>query len=125
MTEDLGRYLGAQLVHRRHGKSMYTTFLDRYKQKMDGWKTGCLSLAGTITSVLTRLPVFHMQTSLLPTSVTKEMDKLVRTCIGGSKAGNRKTHLVNWNTICKPRVEGGFGVRRASEMNKALMAKLG
>lgn len=29
VTEDLGRYLGTQLVHRRHGKALYMTVLEK------------------------------------------------------------------------------------------------
>lgn len=127
VTEGLGKYLRAQFVHRRHWKAMCTALIDKYKQRMDGWKTKCLSLAGRITlanSVLTSLPVFHMQTSILHASMTKEMDKLVRRCIWGSMEGQRNGHLVNWNIVCKAKEEGGLGVRRASEVNQALMAKL-
>ena len=35
-----------------------------------------------------------------------------------------KQHLVSWGKICKPKSEGGLGIRLAKEMNIALLAKL-
>lgn len=47
MTGDLGRYLGTQQVHHRHGKAMYKQLMERYK-RMDRWKSKCLSLVGEL-----------------------------------------------------------------------------
>lgn len=96
--DDLDSYLGTQLVHQCHGKALYTKLLDRYKQKMKSWKSNFLSFAGRITlakSDLTSLPMFQMQTSLTPASVTKEMGKQGKNFIWGSKEVQRKAHLVS------------------------------
>lgn len=37
----------------------------------------------------------------------------------------RRIHLVAWDKLCRPKERGGIGLKRASEMNKALLAKLG
>ena len=34
-------------------------------------------------------------------------------------------HLVSWVKICRPKAEGGLGIRMPREMNKALIAKVG
>lgn len=36
----------------------------------------------------------------------------------------KKIHLVNWETLCKPKSLGGVGLRKACLMNKALLSKL-
>jgi len=33
--------------------------------------------------------------------------------------------MVAWERLCKPKREGGLGIRSAKEMNNALLAKLG
>lgn len=84
ITDDLGRYLGSQLVHRRQSKGMDDQLMEKYKAWMEGWKNRCLSLAGRITlanSVILSLLVYHMQTSRLPMSVLKNLDQMVRRCI--------------------------------------------
>ena len=43
----------------------------------------------------------------------------------GGKSGNLKNfHLVNWETICRPKIYGGVGIRDPSKMNLALGAKI-
>lgn len=37
----------------------------------------------------------------------------------------RKQHLVCWKRVCRPKSDGGLGIRPAVGMNKALLAKLG
>ncbi|CAL1384527.1 unnamed protein product [Linum trigynum] len=65
-----------------------------------------------------------MQTSPLPLSVCDEIDKKIRRFVWGGQEGKRKTHLVSWNTICKPKSQGGLGLRSARNLNMAYMIKL-
>ncbi|CAN1139259.1 Putative ribonuclease H protein At1g65750 [Linum perenne] len=48
----------------------------------------------------------------------------IRSFIWGAKLGERKLHLVNWDTVCQPKREGGLGIRSARELNGAYMMKL-
>lgn len=85
-------------------------------------------LAGRITlakSVVSSLLIYQMQTTLLLSPVLMEMDTLVRKCIWGSFSCQRKAHLVSWDKICISKKEGGLGVKRSAEMNKAMLARLG
>lgn len=66
-----------------------------------------------------------MQVQRLPSSVHKELDKYVHRCVCGEYSTIRKTHLMNWENLCKSKEDGGFGLRRAEGMNRALLAKLG
>lgn len=127
ITADLGRWWGMQLVHHRHSKAQYSNLLEACKKRIEGWKSKVLSFAGwctLATSVINSLPVFPMQTSRLPSEVTKEMDKMVRKCIWGKNKNQRKIHLVSWYNICRPKDEGGLGVRWAKEMNTTLLGRL-
>lgn len=85
--------MGTQLVYHRHGKVLYADLLNKFKRKLDGWKAKCLSLAGRITlasSIITSLPIYQMQTSLLAALVFKEIDKSVRKCVWGSKDEHKR-----------------------------------
>lgn len=101
--------------------------MQRVKVKLEAWISYCLSRAGRLTlakSVLSNMGAFHMQMQKLSTKMHKELDSAVRQCIWGSTAG-RRIHLLSWETLRKPKEESGDGLRRASDMNKSLLAKLG
>lgn len=43
----------------------------------------------------------------------------------GSAREKKKQHLITWDRVCLPKREGGLGIRKTSDMNKALLAKVG
>ncbi|CAN1192031.1 Putative ribonuclease H protein At1g65750, partial [Linum perenne] len=86
-----------------------------------------LSLTGRVTlatSVLNSIPSFVMQTTYLPVSLCDQIDRKIRNFIWGSTDGARKIHNVNWQTVCKPKCMGGFGLRSARELNEAFLMKI-
>ncbi|CAL1381562.1 unnamed protein product [Linum trigynum] len=126
-TANLGRYLGVPVIHDRVSKATYTELIDRIDKRLAGWKVKSLSLAGRITlaqSVLSSLPAYTRQTLLLPASVREYIDKKIRGFIWGSSDQGRKIHLVDWDTLCQPKEEGGLGLRSATRMNEAFMMKI-
>lgn len=126
--KELGKYLGMPELQKRINKETFGEVIEKVSAKLAGWKRKFLSLAGRITltkSVLSAIPVHTMSTIALPTSTLDQIDKIARSFIWGSSEGSRKQHLVAWESVCKPKREGGLGVRTAKEMNLALLAKLG
>lgn len=125
---DLGRYLGVPSVHGRITKESFAGILGRIQARLTGWRSKTLSLAGRkvlVQSVLSAIPYYSMQSMLLPVGVIQSIEKLIRSFLWGSSEGNRKTHLVNWDTVTLPKANGGLGIRRLEEMNHAFLAKLG
>ena len=51
------------------------------------------------------------------------MDAITRAYWWGHEPGEKKMHLVNWDKICKPKSEGGLGLRKFGLMNQAMLAK--
>lgn len=79
-TKDLDKYLGVPLIQHRKSTT-YIELLDRLKKRLAEWKANCLSLVGRITLAKTMLNstlVYQMQMSILPASVTNELDKHTR-----------------------------------------------
>ena len=37
--------------------------------------------------------------------------------------GESKVHLVGWDKVCAPKVNGGLGIRKLTTFNKALLGK--
>jgi len=95
-TEDLGCYLGVPTINRRVTKAMFHYVLARFEQRLVGWKSKCLSLAGRITmikSTITAIAAYVMQLVRLPMLVCDYLDKQVRRflCGGGNCSGKEMT----------------------------------
>ncbi|CAN0830454.1 Putative ribonuclease H protein At1g65750 [Linum grandiflorum] len=52
------------------------------------------------------------------------MDKKIRSFVWGSTQEQRKIHLISWDSICRPKDQGGLGLRSARELNKAYILKV-
>ncbi|CAL1398112.1 unnamed protein product [Linum trigynum] len=124
-TNNLGSYLGVPVIHGRVTKDTYKYILENIDKRISGGKARNLSLAGRVTlamSVLNALPNYTMQTAVIPVSVCDLIDKKIRAFVWGAEQG--KSHLVTWETICKPKEEGGLGLRSARALNLAYLMKL-
>jgi hypothetical protein len=66
-----------------------------------------------------------MQTAKLPTSTAESLDKLNRDFLWGDCDGRKKIHIVNWDSVCRPKYLGGLGIKKTANMNKAMLAKSG
>ncbi|CAN1762528.1 Putative ribonuclease H protein At1g65750 [Linum perenne] len=125
---DLGRYLGVPILHGRVRKDTFSYIIERIDKKLDGWKRNTLSLAGRVTlahSVLNTLPSYAMQTASLPASILNAIDCRIRRFVWGGSNEKKKIHLVAWDVICRPKSQGGLGLRKAMELNGAFTMKLG
>ena len=68
ITQDLRRYLGVPILHKRVTKHTYAYLIKR-KEKVEGWNDKYLSLVGKLTltqSILNALPTYTMQAAWLP-----------------------------------------------------------
>ncbi|CAA0819658.1 Unknown protein [Striga hermonthica] len=127
-VDDLGLYLGMPLVHGRVNKHMYQRILDKAESRLSNWKASSLSLAGRLVltqSVLSTMPFYSMQTVWLPLSILDELEKHCRRFIWGGSTTHRKASLVSWETVCKPKDDGGLRLKYQRKMNDALLMKLG
>lgn len=114
-VEDLGRYLGVRLIHKRKSKATHTELLDKFNKRLTGWKAKCLSLAGHITLakvVLNSQPVYQMQTSLLPADVAQELKRRTRRFVRGGNKARQKLHLISWARLCKSKQLGVWELNR-------------
>lgn len=68
-------------------------------------------------SVLTTLPLYAMQTVLLPTSICQRLDAIIRDFIWGTTAESKKWHLVKWEDITRPPSNDGLGITTDHERN--------
>ena len=121
-------YLGAPIIHGRVTKSMHRYIVERMEQRLANWKQNVLSLAGRrtlIQSVTSSMPIYTMQSMILPASICDEIDRVNRNFLWGSTSEKRKMHHVKWSTVCLSKANGGLGLRTARDTNLSLVAKLG
>jgi len=127
-TDNLGRYLGVPTVNGRVAKVMFQDVITRVEQRLAGWKSKCLSLAGQITlikSTITAIPAYVMQSTRLPKSVCDDLDNQVRRFLWAGTAMERKPHLVAWDIFTKEKPQGDLGIRSMRQLNSAFLMKLG
>lgn len=109
-------------------KYTYSYIIEKMPQRLANWKAKILSLAGRITlckSVLAMVPLYPMQSALLPESICNEIERIFRRFIWADSTEKKAIHLIKWSTLCQPKLDGGIGTRNMQSMNKAFVMKLG
>ncbi|GJU90235.1 hypothetical protein Tco_1302658 [Tanacetum coccineum] len=82
--------------------------------------TGRLQL---ITTVLESIHVYWASVFLLPTSVIKDINRLLKAFLWNQSDTTNGRAKVAWSTIYKPKDQGGLGLRNLQIWNQALLAK--
>lgn len=127
ITDDLGRYLGARMIHQRVSAHSYKFVLDKMRKKLSGWKATSLSFAGRITlaqSSLEAIPGYVLQSAPIPSGVCDEAEKICRDFICGTTTNSRKCHLIPWSKICALKEESGLDFKDLRMLDRAYMIKL-
>jgi hypothetical protein len=126
ISNSFGKYLGVPIIVDRRDKRAFDFIIEKIRGKLAGWKARTLSLAGRCTliqSITTAIPTHIMQCTMLPGKICNELDKLNRNFLWGDTLEKKKIHLLKWDTVTRPKVEGGLGIINCKCHNKALLAK--
>lgn len=100
--------------------------VDKFKNKLAGWKRRMLSFAGRvelIKSVLSNLPVYYMSLFRMPQGIVKELNKIQSAFLWGGSDLKRMIHLVKWKDVSVSKKLGGLGIRNIKSVNECLLAK--
>ncbi|KAG6489171.1 hypothetical protein ZIOFF_050431 [Zingiber officinale] len=60
---------------------------------------------------------------LPPVSILHQLEMMFANFFWGSSSSNKKPHWIGWVDVCKPRLEGGLGVCRLSDVATAVTLK--
>ncbi|XP_074556543.1 uncharacterized protein LOC141812447 [Curcuma longa] len=116
------RYLGIPIASQKLRISDYTTLLDALSRRVTSWPKATLSYAGKaqlVASVLQGVECYWMSVLPIPSGV---VDRIYGICRSFMWTMSRPP--IAWMELCRPRREGGLGLRDLSAWNHALLAKV-
>ncbi|KAL9686221.1 hypothetical protein QQ045_023676 [Rhodiola kirilowii] len=119
-------YLGAPLFPGRAKLSYFKHLEEVVKTKIASWAKNFLNMAGRATLISTVLGSMTVHTlSILPVPklVLQGIERLMRNFLWDRGSASRH-HWVSWEKICRPKEEGGLGIRRLEDVKKCLLTKL-
>ncbi|MCI15623.1 LINE-1 reverse transcriptase like, partial [Trifolium medium] len=97
------------------------------EKRLLSWKHRYVSLGGRVVllnSVLASIPVFFLSYLKLPSMVRKKIIRIQRNFLWGGALGEKaKIPWVSWKDVCRPKKEGGLGVKDLLLFNVSLLAK--
>ena len=126
-TTSFGKYLGIPLVPHKPKNADYEDLLIRFNRRLAGWQTNFINFAGRITlikHVLSALPVYHMQSTLLPPKILQGMEKIMRRFLWNKCVSRLYLAQISWQRLCLPKNQGGLGIKHLANWNKAFLLKL-
>ncbi|CAA0823412.1 Unknown protein [Striga hermonthica] len=124
-TEVFDKYLGFPIIVGRRKVSHFEFIIERISRRLPPWRAKFLNKAARTTlacSVLSTIPVYFMQIAWFPEKTCQQIDSIIKRIIWKYRDG-RGLHLVNWETVATPRRLGGLGIRKARQMNIAMLGK--
>ncbi|XP_018479302.1 uncharacterized protein LOC108850231 [Raphanus sativus] len=123
----LGKYLGLPEHFGRKKKDLFTSIVDKIRQKAVSWSSKKLSRAGKLTmlkSVLSAIPTYTMSCFQLPVSLCKRIQSVLTRFWWDGTEDKKKISWVSWDRLTQPKAMGGLGLRDIQIFNQALLAKL-
>ena len=120
------RYLGLPLISKCLSTRDCTPLIHVVGQRLQSWKAKLLSYAGRmelIKSVLSAMHLYWTSMFELPVNVLREIDRMMMGFLWFGH-GNRKCIFTSWQNVCRPKEEGGLGIRRPLDCNIAGMIRL-
>ncbi|XP_022014976.1 uncharacterized protein LOC110914495 [Helianthus annuus] len=119
------KYLGVPLIASRLLRNDCKVLVERVDKRINDWKNRFLSFAGKlqlVVAVLSSIHVYWASVFILPVSIIKQLENKMREFLWGNGSGSKGRAKVAWKEVCLPKMEGGLGIRRISDVNKSLMA---
>jgi len=119
----IGKYLGLPEHFGRRKRDIFSSIVDRIRQRSHSWSIRFLSSAGKqilLKAVLSSMPSYAMMCFKLPASLCKQIQSVLTRFWWDSKPDKRKMAWVSWDKLTLPINEGGLGFREIEEFNDAL-----
>jgi len=119
------RYLGVPLITSRLSAADCERLVAKFTSRVESWCSKHLSFAGRLqlmSSVFFSLQVFWSSIFILPKAVIHLLEQKLNRFLWSGKDEKAKAK-VSWVKVCVPRKEGGLGLKRKEDWNKAAMLR--
>lgn len=123
----VGKYLGLPEHFGRKKKDIFTSIVDKIRQRAHSWSSRFLSSAGKqvlLKAVLSAIPSYAMSCFKLPRSLCKRIQSELTRFWWDDKKDHRKMAWISWDKLTIPKNAGGLGFREIESFNDSLLAKL-
>ncbi|GJZ84463.1 RNA-directed DNA polymerase, eukaryota, reverse transcriptase zinc-binding domain protein [Tanacetum coccineum] len=120
------KYLGVPLTSTRLSVNNCRVLIDKIKSKVFDWKNKSLSYAGRlqlIASVLESVHVYRASVFLLPKTVIKDINRILKNFLWNQGELSKGKAKVAWKNVCKPKTVGGLGIKELEVWNKCMIIK--
>ena len=114
------------MITKKLGVKDCKSLIDKVRNRVQDWRNRNLTYAGRlqlIASILSSMQVYWASVFILPKAVIREINKLLKRflwCQGEVAKGRAK---VSWDNICKPKDQGGLGIKNLQIWNEVLIMK--
>ncbi|KAL9675962.1 hypothetical protein QQ045_004171 [Rhodiola kirilowii] len=118
------RYLGFPLTTKNISSHDCSAIVQRLTGRLNCWSNHFLSRAGgrlLIISVLQAIVFYWARICLLPKKVLKAVNSICARFLWSGKASGRGCHLLDWQSACSDKKEGGLGIKNLDTMNDAMV----
>lgn len=119
-------YLGLPVGANPRLEKTWQPLLQLLTSRLGSWGNKFVSLGGRVVllnSVLNAIPIFYLSVMKMPGKVWKKIVRLQREFLWGGVKRSRSIPWVSWAIVCRPKREGGLGVRDLRQVNLALLGK--
>lgn len=119
-------YLGLPVGGNPRRLVFWDPVLNKLRKRLSSWKQRHLSFGGRLCllkAVLSSIPLYYLSFYKMPVGILTECNKIMRRFLWGGLEGGGKIAWVEWSKICRPKAEGGLGVKDLRLFNWALLGK--
>ncbi|KAL9689236.1 hypothetical protein QQ045_033670 [Rhodiola kirilowii] len=120
------KYLGIPLNAKRLTNADCVELLDKMTHRLNSWHGRLLSRAGRavlINSVLQAMVLYWARVFILPKQVINAVNAICSNFLWKGGSSKKGGHLVAWDKVCRPKDEGGLGIKNLKTFNDALVLR--